>query len=245
MNYQKIYQNIINNRQQNLPSGYTEKHHIVPKCLGGTNKKENLVKLTAREHFIAHQLLVKIFPKEYGLIYAAFRMSNFKKYGSKKYAWLRELHSINLSERQKGEKNHFYGQHHSLESIQKMSESKKGKIFSAETRKKMSEGQKGKIFSAETRKKMSERQKGKFLSAEIRKKISESAKGKILSAEHKKKLSESQKGKIFSAEHKKKLSESRKGKTPNKGKIFSAEHKKKMSESRKGKKYQIKEKHQI
>ena len=228
MNYQKIYQNIINNRQQNLPSGYTEKHHIVPKCLGGTNKKENLVKLTAREHFIAHQLLVKIFPKEYGLIYAAFRMSNFKKYGSKKYAWLRELHSINLSERQKGEKNHFYGQHHSLESIQKMSESKKGKIF-----------------SAETRKKMSERQKGKFLSAEIRKKISESAKGKILSAEHKKKLSESQKGKIFSAEHKKKLSESRKGKTPNKGKIFSAEHKKKMSESRKGKKYQIKEKHQI
>ena len=43
---------------------YCETHHIVPKCLGGSNDKENLVNLTAREHFIAHKLLYKIAEKE-------------------------------------------------------------------------------------------------------------------------------------------------------------------------------------
>lgn len=39
---------------------YFETHHIVPKSLGGTDDKNNLVNLTAREHYIAHLLLVKI-----------------------------------------------------------------------------------------------------------------------------------------------------------------------------------------
>jgi hypothetical protein len=38
---------------------YTESHHIIPKSLGGSNSKENLVLLTAREHYIAHLLLCK------------------------------------------------------------------------------------------------------------------------------------------------------------------------------------------
>jgi hypothetical protein len=41
-------------------SVYTERHHIIPKSLGGSNKKENLVVLTAREHFICHWLLTKM-----------------------------------------------------------------------------------------------------------------------------------------------------------------------------------------
>jgi hypothetical protein len=40
-------------------SGYTEKHHVIPKCFGG-NEGNNLVQLTAREHFICHLLLVKM-----------------------------------------------------------------------------------------------------------------------------------------------------------------------------------------
>lgn len=54
------YYNIITKalkRKNNLV--YTEKHHIIPKSLGGSNKKENLVHLTAREHFICHWLLLK------------------------------------------------------------------------------------------------------------------------------------------------------------------------------------------
>jgi hypothetical protein len=41
-------------------SGYKEKHHVIPKSFGGSNKKENLVELTAREHFICHWLLTKM-----------------------------------------------------------------------------------------------------------------------------------------------------------------------------------------
>ena len=39
---------------------YTEKHHIIPRSLGGDNSIDNLVRLTAREHFICHWLLTKM-----------------------------------------------------------------------------------------------------------------------------------------------------------------------------------------
>ncbi|CAB5215127.1 HNHc domain containing protein [uncultured Caudovirales phage] len=57
--YSKCYYNIIANAQiRILPNEtYKEKHHIIPKSLGGSNKKENLVSLTAKEHFICHLLL--------------------------------------------------------------------------------------------------------------------------------------------------------------------------------------------
>ena len=60
--YSKYYFNIINRaKSRDLPlNTYTEKHHIIPKCLGGNNSKDNLVKLTAREHFICHKLLTKM-----------------------------------------------------------------------------------------------------------------------------------------------------------------------------------------
>jgi len=67
--YSKCYYNIINRaksrnfftkQQANESLGYVEKHHILPKKLGGTNDKSNLVFLTAREHFICHLLLIKM-----------------------------------------------------------------------------------------------------------------------------------------------------------------------------------------
>ena len=61
MNYQKIYNQLIQKRQANPVIGYKEKHHIVPRCMNGTNEKTNLVGLTAREHYIAHMLLWKIY----------------------------------------------------------------------------------------------------------------------------------------------------------------------------------------
>ena len=68
MDYKAIYYKIIEKAKKetengNRHVGYYERHHIQPKSLGGTNKKENLVKLTAREHFICHWLLVKMFDK--------------------------------------------------------------------------------------------------------------------------------------------------------------------------------------
>lgn len=63
MNYIKIYQSLIIKRQKNIIDN-GEKHHIVPRCLGGTNDKNNIVRLTIREHFIAHLLLSKMYPKD-------------------------------------------------------------------------------------------------------------------------------------------------------------------------------------
>ena len=63
MNYKKIYFAIIKNRRENpLPLGvYGEVHHIIPRSFDGSNKKVNLVRLTAREHFLVHFLLYKMY----------------------------------------------------------------------------------------------------------------------------------------------------------------------------------------
>jgi hypothetical protein len=62
--YSKWYFNIINKRKQTPFVGYGENHHIIPRSLGGMNESENIVRLTAREHFICHLLLTKMFPKD-------------------------------------------------------------------------------------------------------------------------------------------------------------------------------------
>lgn len=58
--YTRIYFSIIENARNRNIEGYKEKHHIVPQSLGGSNKKENIVNLTAREHFVCHLLLTKM-----------------------------------------------------------------------------------------------------------------------------------------------------------------------------------------
>jgi hypothetical protein len=77
MNYLKIYNNLVEDRKAKrdlLKEKHFERHHIIPKCLGGNNSDSNLVKLTFREHYIAHRLLTKIYPAERGIIYAFFCM---------------------------------------------------------------------------------------------------------------------------------------------------------------------------
>lgn len=59
----KCYQELVNKRKSLPVDGYSEKHHIVPRSLGGSNNKSNIVRLTAREHFIAHMLLYKHYRK--------------------------------------------------------------------------------------------------------------------------------------------------------------------------------------
>lgn len=59
--YTKIYNSIIDNAlSRSYIEGYTEMHHIIPKSLGGSNDSSNLVRLTPREHFVCHWLLVKM-----------------------------------------------------------------------------------------------------------------------------------------------------------------------------------------
>ena len=58
--YTRVYYSIIDRAKTRSISSYTEKHHIIPRSLGGSNAKENLVALTAREHFVCHLLLTKM-----------------------------------------------------------------------------------------------------------------------------------------------------------------------------------------
>lgn len=58
--YTNTYNKIIERAKDRELDSYFEKHHIVPQSLGGSNDKENVVKLTAREHFICHLLLIKM-----------------------------------------------------------------------------------------------------------------------------------------------------------------------------------------
>jgi 5-methylcytosine-specific restriction endonuclease McrA len=71
MDYKIIYEKICARGQndRNLDC-YVEKHHIIPKCLGGSNDSENMTTLTYREHFIAHLLLCKLYPTHSGIQYA-------------------------------------------------------------------------------------------------------------------------------------------------------------------------------
>jgi hypothetical protein len=58
--YSKIYFAITSNAKNRSIDCYTEHHHIIPESLGGPTTDENMVHLTAREHFICHWLLVKM-----------------------------------------------------------------------------------------------------------------------------------------------------------------------------------------
>lgn len=93
MNYRKHHDAIINRAKIRILHGYAEKHHIVPRCMGGGDDLDNLVNLTAEEHFVIHQLLVKIYSDQVGLVFAlcAMRMNGQTKNKSnnKQFGWLR------------------------------------------------------------------------------------------------------------------------------------------------------------
>ena len=93
--YLKWYSSIIENAIVRELNGYKEKHHIIPKSLGGSDEKDNLVYLTAREHYIVHVLLTKITTSEAKakMIFAFTamdRMGTSGRYRSKLYENLRK-----------------------------------------------------------------------------------------------------------------------------------------------------------
>lgn len=126
MNYQKIYNDLISRAQAREPlSEYKETHHIVPKCMGGSDDKENLVELTAREHFIAHWLLCKIYDtpglkKAFGLMCLTGKNRSYK-ISSQLY----ELGRRRLSEAA-------IGREVSMETREKISRALKGRKFTKE-----------------------------------------------------------------------------------------------------------------
>lgn len=114
MNYNTIYNNLIQRAVSRSLDGYKERHHIIPRCLGGNDLKENLVDLTPEEHYIAHLLLVKIYPKNTSLIHAAVMMTVKGKdqvRNNKLYGWVRRKHSLAISKHQSGRGNSQFGKY--------------------------------------------------------------------------------------------------------------------------------------
>ncbi len=121
MNYKNIYNKIIQNRLQNpiTTDEYKEKHHIIPKCLGGSDLESNLIYLTAREHFICHALLAEMYEKKtnewYKMNHAFIMMKPSSIYNKNRYfnSRIYELKKKDFSETmsnlQGGEKNSQYG----------------------------------------------------------------------------------------------------------------------------------------
>jgi hypothetical protein len=107
MEYTRHYTKLIERAKNRELLGFSEKHHIIPKCMGGGDNPENLVDLTAEEHYVAHQLLIKIYPNESGLIYATLMMTCGRN-TNKLYGWLRRKHSQSMKLKT-GEKNSQYG----------------------------------------------------------------------------------------------------------------------------------------
>lgn len=248
MTYKEFIDNILQTRGRfGCGDEYHERHHIVPKCMGGGNEKENLIDLYAREHFEAHRLLALENPDVRGLQFAWWCMCALPGSSKKRD----DVTPEEYEEARIAVANLQTGTHLSEETKNKLSDALKGRIISDETKQKMSKAQKGnkkflgKHHTEETKSKM--RESAKNRPEEYREKISKRLKGKTKSEEHKRKLSEANKGKRASNEARKKMSERRKGKSnpmygvhrygedaPFYGKHLSEEARKKISEIRKG-----------
>ena len=173
--YFNWYYNMIFNRMGNAPEGYSELHHIIPKSLGGTNDSTNLVRLTAREHFIVHMLLTKCMSTKNGyhkMVNAAHRLiyGNDEKYvyNSKLYesvkiqyskvaserfnSWWDNFTPEQRSEMRSGDKNSRYGKPCPENVKQAISKANKGKqprlgiTHTEETKLKISNNKKGKYI---------------------------------------------------------------------------------------------------
>lgn len=176
--YSKHYFSIVKNAKSRVQdfSLYYEKHHIIPKSLGGNNLKENLVKLTAREHFICHLLLTKMtIGKERGKMIFAFRMLNAnnrfqfreKISNSRFYEKLKHDYSVEMSKIHSNKTPWNKGKTQTKEHNEKISKSLKGLKRTEEQNKRNSESKKGRKPSflnrkhtEETKKKLAEYSKG-------------------------------------------------------------------------------------
>ena len=146
MDYLKHYNNLVEKaKKRALRKGeYFEKHHIVPKSEGGSNELANLVKLTAREHFLAHWLLYRADPESTSRAHSFWRMcrgrgkvlpENWIVISSRVYEEARLAHSKAISKQLKGRRK-------TAEHIAKVVAANKGRERSVEAKQKMSEAAK-------------------------------------------------------------------------------------------------------
>lgn len=220
MNYRKHYDLLIDRARDRKITGYVERHHIVPRCLGGSDDASNLVKLTAEEHYVAHQLLVMMHPGETKLVWAAAQMAT--RPGNKHYGWLRRKMSAART-----------GTKQTPEHIAKLAAVRRGRVLSDEHKAKNSAALRGRTKSPETLTRMKAAAKLRGISDVTRKAaaiansrprgpISESTRAAIVAAraanpykhppEVLEKMRASRKGRKLTQQHRQNLAAARLGK---------------------------------
>ena len=150
--YKFWHDNIINRAKNRKLSGYKERHHIIPKCLNGSNDKSNLVNLTAKEHFVVHMLLCKFTNGDvrkkmlcaFNAMCIQFNKGRRYKITSRISQKLREdlavyLREINIGKKLSPETIAKIKEYkHTDEHKQKIKDARKKQVFTDETRKKYS-----------------------------------------------------------------------------------------------------------
>lgn len=195
--YTNIYFAIVNksfyeNRKRSDDQIY-EEHHIIPKSLGGSNDKSNLVLLTPKEHYLCHRLLPKmvVHKQHYQkMVYAMWCLVNgngrAKRYSpsGKVYQTIKEEHRAIHSSKVSGRGNSFFGKKHTEETRKRLSENNPAKR--EDVKEKMRGPRPGYLphnhytgWSDEVKQKLSQLNLGKTHSEETKLKMSETRKNKI------------------------------------------------------------------
>lgn len=217
------YINFIYSRKfREIPEGtYVEKHHIIPRSLGGNDEESNLIILTGREHFIAHMILWKVFGGKMATAFWFMSFNNrkhcFNNLTSRQYEELKKEAFTYRRCWNKGIKLEEYYDKETYDTVyKKYVEARTGIYHSEETKKEMSknrQGEKnpfyGRKHTEDTKKRQSEVKKGKnhpnygkHRTQETKNKMSISAKKR----NRKGKSYEEQYGREKSIEYKEKLS---------------------------------------
>lgn len=214
--YTRWYKQITDRARFRITEDYTETHHILPRSLGGSDDIDNVVELTAREHFVCHWLLVKMTTGEaHFKMLNALRMMRAEKPGQKRYQTaitsrvyesIKQEYSRLQSERIRGENNPMWGRTHTEEARRAISEKNTGKKPTEDQISRQVAAQRGRKrapFSEEWRAKMAEKKKGKNnprygveLSEETRQKIGDQIRGRKQTAEEKARRAEANRGKV-------------------------------------------------
>lgn len=214
MNYSRIYREFIADRRlrEHGLTGYTEKHHIKPRSLGGGDEPENLIRLTAGDHFFAHLLLAKAHGG--GLWYAvnalvanqhigdrrkdrAFTI-RARRYYEQMRAGFAAAHSARMKGVHAGEKHPMYGKPCSPIALEKLNAriaAGFNPMDDPATREKIRQSLLGREMSPEWREKIAASRRGKPLSAATRANMSRGHKGKKLPQETIDKIAAANRGK--------------------------------------------------
>lgn len=217
MDYRRHYEMLIGRSRGRLVDCFVERHHVIPKCMGGLDDESNIARLTPEEHYIAHQLLVKMHPDNKKLVYAAWAMTHGPRRNNKKYGWLKR----------------------------KRSAAQIGATHTEETKLKISAAAKGRKLSDNAKESLHSARRGSKNSDDHNRKVSLALSGKKKSEAHLAALREARKRTVYTPELREKLAANRGKKlnenqlaallAANKGAKQTEGHKAKVSAAKKGK----------